>query len=47
MKEELDLIKTDKDKKIEELKRQFDREKEVLKQKNNDLQQKSKNTEGK
>ena len=33
LKEELDVIKTDKDKKIEELKRQFEREKELLKQK--------------
>ena len=38
LKDELDLHKADKDKKIEEMKRQFEREKDVLKQKNNDLQ---------
>jgi len=47
LEEEYDLVKADKDKKIEEIKRQFEREKDVLKQKNADLQQKSKNTDSK
>lgn len=37
LEEEYDLVKADKDKKIEEIKRQFEREKDVLKQKNADL----------
>jgi hypothetical protein len=37
LEEEYDLVKADKDKKIEEIKRQFEREKDVLKQKNTDL----------
>jgi hypothetical protein len=40
-------MKSEKEKRIEEMKKQFDREKEVLKQKNFDLQQKCKTTEGK
>lgn len=34
---ELDTVKTDRDKKLEDLKRQFEREKETLKIKNNEL----------
>ena len=34
---ELDTVKTDRDKKFEDLKRQFEREKETLKIKNNEL----------
>jgi len=37
----------EKDRKIDEMRRQFEREKDILKQKNNDLQQKSKNVDGK
>jgi len=47
IKEEFEAIKIDRDRKIDEMKRQFEREKEILKQKNNDLQQKSKNTDSK
>ena len=42
LKEEFDLIKSDKDKKIEEIKRQFEREKDILKQKNSDLNKRAK-----
>jgi hypothetical protein len=44
---ELETLKIEKDKKIDELKRQFEREKEILKQKNNELLVKSKNIESK
>lgn len=44
---ELDTVKTDRDKKLEDLKRQFEKEKETLKIKNNELQQKSKAIETK
>lgn len=38
IKEEFETIKADRDRRIDEMKRQFEREKEILKQKNNDLQ---------
>lgn len=47
IKEDFEVIKADRDRKIDEMKRQFEREKDILKQKNNDLQQKSKNTDAK
>jgi hypothetical protein len=34
---DLDTVKNERDKKIDEMKKQFDREKELLKQKNSDL----------
>mmetsp|Transcript_11151 Transcript_11151/g.18720 ORF Transcript_11151/g.18720 Transcript_11151/m.18720 type:complete len:244 (-) Transcript_11151:137-868(-) len=40
-------MKAERDRKIDEIKKQYEREKEVLKQKNNDLQTKSKNTDAK
>lgn len=45
LKEDNENIKSDRDRKLDETKRTFEREKEILKLKNNDLQQKSKNTE--
>ena len=45
LKDDLENIKSDRDRKLDEMKRNFEREKEVIKLKNNDLQQKSKNTE--
>lgn len=47
LKEDFEVIKSERDRKIDDLKRQFEREKEILKQKNNDIQQKSKNTDSK
>jgi hypothetical protein len=38
LREDFEVIKADRDRKIDEMKRQFEREKEILKQKNNDLQ---------
>jgi predicted nucleic acid-binding Zn-ribbon protein len=38
IKEDFEVIKADRDRKIDEMKRQFEREKDILKQKNNDLQ---------
>lgn len=37
IKEDFDQYKADREKKIEDLKRTYEREKELLKQKNNDL----------
>ena len=47
LKEDFEAVKADRDRKIDDMRRQFEREKEILKQKNTDLQQKSKNTDGK
>ena len=47
MKEEFENVKADRDRKLDEMRRQFEREKEVLKQKNNDLTQKNKAIESK
>ena len=47
LKEENESVKASRDQKIEELRRQFDREKEILKQKNMELQSKSKNIDTK
>jgi septal ring factor EnvC (AmiA/AmiB activator) len=38
LKDDLENIKSDRDRKLDEMKRNFEREKEVLKLKNNDLQ---------
>jgi hypothetical protein len=38
LKTDLEAIKDERDRKLDELRRQFDREKELLKQKNADLQ---------
>lgn len=38
LKDECESIKNDRDRKIDDVRRQFDREKDVLKQKNIDLQ---------
>jgi len=46
-KEEFDQFRADREKKIEDLKRTYEREKDLLKQKNNDLQQKAKNVDSK
>lgn len=40
-------MKLDRDRKLDEVRRQFEREKEILKQKNQDLQTKNKNTDAK
>lgn len=47
VKDDYENIKVDRDKRIDEMRRQFEREKEVLKQKNNELQSKSKNIDSK
>lgn len=44
---DFDTVKNERDKKIDEMKKQHEREKELLKQKNGDLQQKSKTIESK
>ena len=38
LKDDLENIKSDRDRKLDEMKRNFEREKEVIKLKNNDLQ---------
>jgi hypothetical protein len=38
LKEDFDVFKSDREKKIDEMRRQYEREKDLLKQKNNDLQ---------
>lgn len=47
LREDFDMYKQDREKKIDDLKRQFEREKDLLKSKNADLQQKAKNTDSK
>jgi len=47
LKEEYDLYKADRERKIDEMRRTHEREKEILKQKNNDLSQKAKNVDAK
>jgi hypothetical protein len=38
LKEDFDVFKSEREKKIDEMRRQYEREKDLLKQKNNDLQ---------
>jgi len=47
LKDEFDQFRQDREKKIEDLKRTYEREKELLKQKNSDLQNKAKNIDSK
>jgi hypothetical protein len=47
LKEEFESIKLDRERKLDDMRRQFEREKEILKTKNTDLQNKCKNTEAK
>ena len=47
IKEEFDQYRQDREKKIEDLKRTYEKEKELLKQKNIDLQFKAKNVDSK
>lgn len=47
LKEEFEAIKLDRERKLDDLRRQFEREKEILKTKNTDLQNKCKNIEAK
>jgi len=37
LKDDIEVLKSERDRKVEEMRKQFDREKEILKQKNNDL----------
>ena len=47
LKEDIETIKVDRDRKLDEMRRQYEREKDIIKQKNNDLQNKAKNVDGK